>query len=351
MYFYKEGGDGMVFSMTNAVNNSIVAIKRDMAGILSGAEVYMTHGNGTGAQTVDPLGSQGSVILSGDGRFLFAVNAGSNNISSFLVQQGRLILVDVVYSGGLRPNSLATIGNFLFVTNSGDATYPSNVTVFQVSADGHLSQISGGTMPLSASNAGPGCVVISNLGHKLVVTEKATNALSIFQVQSDGTLLRLKIYRSIGAVPFGSAFLNNNLLLVSEAGPNALSSYTVAADGVLTVISGSVLNNQKATCWVSVNSKEKHAYTSNAGSGTITDYLINNDGSLTVVGSIPSTPQGTGAPLDNAIDKSVQNFYVLNGNEGSISTFKIDENGHLSLLQVYKDTKLPQVGAQGLAVL
>ena len=208
MYFYKEGGDGMVFSMTNAINNSIVAIKRDMAGMLSGAEVYMTHGNGTGAQTVDPLGSQGSVILSGDDRCLFAVNAGSNNISSFLVQQGRLMLVDVAYSGGLHPNSLATIGNFLYVTNSGDATHPSNVTGFQVSADGHLSQISGGAMPLSAANAGPGCVVISDLGHKLVVSEKTTNVLSIFQLQSNGTLLRLRTYRSIGAVPFGSAFFS-----------------------------------------------------------------------------------------------------------------------------------------------
>jgi 6-phosphogluconolactonase (cycloisomerase 2 family) len=351
MYLYKEGGDGMVFSMTNAVNNSIVAIQRDMAGMLSDTEVYMTHGNGTGAQMVDPLGSQGSVILSGDGRFLFAVNTGSNNISSFLVQQDSLMLVDVAYSGGLRPNSLATIDNFLYVTNSGNAAHPSNVTGFQVSPDGYLNQISGGTMPLSAANAGPGCVVISHLGHKLVVSEKTTNALSIFQVQSDGTLLLLKIYRSIGEVPFGSAFLNNNLLLVAEAGPNALSSYTIAADGVLNVISDSVLNNQKATCWVSVDPKEKHAYTSNAGSGTITDYLINNDGSLSVVGNIGSTPQGTGAPLDSAIDKSGQNFYVLNGNEGSISVFKIDENRHLSLLQVYKDTTLPQVGAQGLAVL
>ena len=340
----------MVFSMTNAENNSIVAIKQDMAGMLSGAEVYITNGNGTGAQTVDPLGSQGSVILSGDGRFLFAVNAGSNNISSFLVQQGRLVFTDVVYSGGFHPNSLATIGNFLYVTNSGDATHPSNVTGFEISTDGHLSQISGGVMPLSAANAGPGCVVISNLGRKLVVSEKTSNALSVFQVQSNGTLLRLKIYRSIGAVPFGSAFLDN-LLLVSEAGPNALSSYSVAADGSLTVISGSILTNQKATCWVSVDSKRRYAYTSNAGSGTITGYFINNDGSLTVVGSILSTPQGTGAPLDSAIDKSGQNFYVLNGNEGSISSFKIAGNGELSLLQVYKDTKLPQVGAQGLAAL
>ena len=58
-----------------------------------------------------------------------------------------------------------------------------------------------------------------------------------------------------------------------------------------------------------------------------------------------------GAPLDSAIDQSGQSLYVLNGNEGSISAFKIGENGHLSLLQVYRDTKLPQMGAQGLVAL
>lgn len=351
MYFYNEGGDGMIFTMTNTINNSIVAIKRDMAGMLFDAEIYMTGGNGTGAQTVDPLGSQGSLILSRDGRFLFVVNAGSSNISSFFVQQDKLILTDVVSSGGLHPNSLATIDNFLYVTNTGDTTHPSNVAGFKISIDGHLSQISGGAMPLSSANAGPGCVVISNFGQKLIVSEKATSVLSIFGVQSNGTLIGLRAYYSIGKVPFGSAFLDNNLLLVSEAGPNALSSYTVAADGVLTVISGSVLNNQKATCWVSVLPQGKHAYTSNAGSGTITDYRINDDGSLSVVESIPSTPQRTGAPLDSVIDRSGQNFYVLNGNEGSISAFKIDRNGHLALFQVYKNTKLPQMGAQGLAIL
>jgi len=161
----------MVFSMTNAINNSIVVMKQNMAGMLSNTEVYMTHGSGTGTQTVDPLGSQGSLITSRDGRFLFAVNAGSNNISSFLVNQDHLMLVDVVSSGGFHPNSIATIDNLLYVTNSGDATHLSNVSGFQVSADGRLSQISGGTMPLSAANAGPGCVVSSNFGQKLVISE------------------------------------------------------------------------------------------------------------------------------------------------------------------------------------
>ena len=318
--------------------------------MLSDAAVYMTGGAGTGEQTVDPLGSQGSLILSRDGRFLFAVNAGSSNISSFLVQQDKLILADVVSSGGIHPTSLTTIDNFLYVTNSGDTMQPSNVTGFQVRTDGRLIRLSGGSMQLSSANAGPGCVVISNFGRKLVVSEKAANVLSIFEVQSNGTLIGLRAYFSIGKVPFGSAFLDNNLLLVSEAGPNALSSYTVAANGVLTVISGSVLNNQKATCWVSALPQGKHAYTSNAGSGTLTNYHINDDGSLSVVESVASTPQRTGAPIDSVIDRSGQNFYVLNGNEGSISAFTVDRNGHLGLFQVYKNVNIPHMGAQGLAI-
>jgi len=337
--------------MSNLINNSIVAIKRNMVGMLSDAEVYMTGGSGTGEQTVDPLGSQGSLIISRDSRFLFAVNAGSSTISSFHVLQDKLILVDVVSSGGLHPNSLATIDNFLYVTNIGDTTHPSNITGFQVSTDGHLSRLSSSSVQLSSANARPGCVVISNFGRKLVVSEKATNVLSIYEIQSNGTLIGLKAYFSIGKVPFGSTFLDNNLLLVSEAGPNALSSYTVAADGVLTVISGSVLNNQNATCWVSALPKGNNAYTSNAGSGTLTNYRINDDGSLSVVENILSTQQRTGAPIDSVIDKSGQNLYVLNGNEGSISAFKIDGNGHLALFQVYKNVNIPQMGAQGLAIL
>ncbi len=340
----------MLFTMTNAINNSVVAIKRDAAGMLLDAKNYMTGGSGTGEQTVDPLGSQGSLILSKDGHFLFAVNAGNNSISSFLVKQDGLMLIDGVSSGGIRPNSLATIGKFLYVTNSGDTAHPSNVTGFEVSTDGHLSQISAGIMPLSSANAGPGCLVISNSG-QLVVSEKTTHVLSIFRVQSNGTLIGQRAYYSVGKVPFGSAFLDDDLLLVSEAGPNALSSYNLEADGVLTVISGSVLNNQMATCWVSVLPQGNHAYTSNAGSGTITDYQINGDGSLSVIENIPSTPQRTGAPLDSVIDRFGKYFYVLNGSEGSISAFQIGDNGHLSLLQIFKNTMLPQIGAQGLAIL
>ncbi|MBU3091694.1 beta-propeller fold lactonase family protein [Clostridium sp. CF011] len=342
----------MVFSMTNEINNSVVAFIRDNMGTLSCPKAFRTGGNGTGLQQVDPLGSQGSIALSSDRKFLFVVNAGSNNISSFRVCQGGLSLIEVVPSGGIFPNSL-TINNYnIYVTNAGNPPQSTaNVTGFHIDSDGHLSIINGSQRPLSSSDAQPKCIVSRPYNNKLVVSEAVTNNLSVYNVDCNGRLNGPTVTPSNGVGPFGSAYLNNNLLVVSEVGTNALSSYRVMNNGVLDVISGSVLNNQTATCWVSVDPNEHYAYTSNPGSGTITRYRIMNGGTLTVVESIPSTPNRTGSPIDSGIDMYGKNFYVLNGGEGSISVFKIDNNGHLVLLQIYQDTKLPQIGAQGLAIL
>lgn len=352
MSCYKNDCISMVFSMTNEFNNSVVAYMRDSMGILSCPKVFRTGGNGTGSQQVDPLGSQGAIILSPDGNFLFVVNAGSNSISSFRVCPWGLSLVDVVPSGGIFPNSLTINHHNLYVTNSGNPPKsPGNVTGFRIKSDGHLSIISGSQKPLSSDNAQSKCIVSRLYGDKLVVSEGVTNNLSVYGVNRNGSLNGPIVNPSNGIGPFGSAYLSNNLLLVSEVGPNALSSYNVTSNGILNVVSGSILNNQTATCWVSVNPDENYAYTSNAGSGTITLYRINQGGTLTVVESIPSTPNRTGSPLDSGIDRCGQNFYVLNGSEGSISVFKIEKNGHLVLLQIFQDTRLPRIGAQGLAIL
>src|SRR5437016_11969061 len=49
--------------------------------------------------------------------FLFVVNAGSNEISSFSVGPQGLTLADKVWSGGQRPISVTTHDNFLYVLN------------------------------------------------------------------------------------------------------------------------------------------------------------------------------------------------------------------------------------------
>lgn len=345
---------GAVYSMTNAAsNNEIIAFFRRPDGTLDRMKAYPTGGNGTGAEIVDPLASQGSLILSRYGNFLFAVNAGSNSISSFRVgANGTLTLADVEFSGGVRPNSLAIFNDVLYVSNVGDEVknIPSNITGFKVQPDGRLDTILDSTRCLSTPDAQPASMDFSPHGHLLVVSELNNNRLSAFLVKRDGTLSGPIVNESNGQGPFGLVFLSTGVLLVSEAGANALSSYRAVDNGNLEVVSASVPNGQSATCWVVPSRYERFAYTSNTGSGTITTYRIEDFGRLELKQIAYSTLEELGAPIDSGVSRDGGFFYVLNGNQGTISVFLAKEDGRLVRRQVIEGKGLPTVGAQGLAV-
>lgn len=244
-------------------------------------------------------------------------------------------------------------GNRLYVSNVGDAAnnYNSNVSGFRLEKDGRLTPIPGAIYSLSTDNAQPACVVINPDGRLLVVSELTTDRLSVFRIKSDGTLSEPVVNESAGPGPFGSYFLSGGVLLVSEAGSNALSSYTAAANGSLSTVSASITNGQLATCWVVPGRNERYAYTSNSGSGTITIYRINTDKTLEVMENVYSTVEGSGAnPIDIGVSRDGRYFYVLNGNKGSISVLRIERDGHLTRVQVLRDSMLPILGSQGIAV-
>jgi 6-phosphogluconolactonase (cycloisomerase 2 family) len=346
---------GMVYTMTNETTNQIVAFRRYSEGEIRFLGTFETGGSGTGSVVVDPLSSQGSLILSNGNCFLFAVNAGSDSISSFRVTpNGSLTLVDVESSNGVMPNSLATHNDLLYVTNVGNAGISSNanVTGFRVARDGALTPITGSTKNLSANNPQPTCVAFSHDGRHLVVSELNTSKLSVFQVNADGSLTGPTVNNSNGANPFGSVFLSSGPLLVTEAGSDALSSYYVNSNNTVTVISASVLNGQAATCWVSTSRNEEFAYTSNAGSGTISIYRVFNNGAVLLAGIVYSTRGQLAAPIDSGVSKDGMNLYVLNGNLGSISEFEVRDFGaELIPVKVIRNAAIPTVGAQGIAVI
>ena len=356
----------MVYMMTNnEVMNQIIAFHRDMNGMLTFAGSYPTYGRGTGTKEVstatandgvDPLASQGSLTLSRDGRFLLAVNAGSGSISSFIINDsGAPVLVDVKPSGGAQPNSVDVFGNLLYVSNVGNAAnnFASNITGFHIDDNGRLTSIPGLTHSLSTFNAQPAQVLFTPDGSKILVSELTSNHLSIFHVNKNGTITGPIVNDSYGQGPLGAYFLSSGILLVTEAVSNALSSYSLTNDGILHVISGSVPNGYKTACWVVTTRDERFAYTTNTLSGTISTYRINPNGALSVVRHITSTPSGTapGLPIDARVSKDGRHFYTLNGNQGTVSVFHIQDDGSLVRLQVAAWTKFPYFGSQGLAVL
>ena len=361
----KQWPKGAVYIMTNgAAENEIVVFRRFRDGTLALRDFYLTGGSGTGTREVspvtpndgvDPLASQGSLILSRCGRFLFAVNAGSNSITSFRVMRdGGLVRASVVNSGGLQPNSLTQHGRILYVSNVGSSAnnFSSNITGFYVDRCGVLTMIPNSTRTLSTANAQPAQVLFSPSGRQLIVTELNTNRITVFRIERNGTAALQVSNPSNGAGPFGAVFTRDCILLVAEAGANALSSYNLNADGTLTVISGSVPTGQQATCWVSVSRCGNFAYTSNSGSGTISVFRVRDNGSLTLIENVRSTPEGTpqGAPIDNGVSPNGRFFYALNGNQGTVSAFEIGERGRLMRIQVAGGEGIPVLGTQGLAV-
>lgn len=338
-----------LFSMTNGAQNAVIVMRRLHQGALCFIGAFPTRGAGTGEAAVDPLASQGSVVASPDGQFLFVVNAGSGTISVFRVGCERPILLDVACARGVVPVGLAYFHGLLYVVNRGDANHPSNVAGFRVLGNGHLMPIESAAYPLSRPDARPACLGFSPCGRYLAVSERATNKIDLYGVKPCGALSLLSVNDSSGAAPFGLAFTRRGFLLVCEARPNALSSYAVE-DGALKTISPSVPNSQQATCWVAVTPDGRRAYTANAGTGNISQYDASPSGALTYVESFPSVPASTGAPLDCAVDPSGRYFYALNGNQGSVSVLQIGGNGGLAFLSIYRNICLPTVGAQGLAL-
>jgi 6-phosphogluconolactonase (cycloisomerase 2 family) len=340
--------------MTNQVENAVAVFRRSPTGTLTSAGEFSTGGagdpvpQGTDPAT-DPLASQGSLILGEDNNFLFAINAGSNQISVLRVGRNELTMVDLVDSGGVRPISLALHEDLLYVLNEGGTP---NITGFTVNDDGTLTPLAGSTQPLIGGTAAdPAEISFNPDGTLLVVTEKAGNRINTYTIDENGLPSAPIDNASNGMTPFGFAFNDSGTLVVSEAfggAPNqsAASSYSALESGMLSVISGSVPNSQTASCWVITTNNGKSAFLSNTGNGTISSYGIADDGTLTLINGTAANLGSTSAPIDIALNNSSRFLYVLVAGTQSVASFRVGRNGTLTLIDT--DGGLP-LGAQGIA--
>lgn len=337
-----------LYTSSNQVSgNAILAYDRAADGSITPAGSFPTGGVGTGAG----LGSQGAVTLTRDGRYLLAVNAGSNDISLFAVRaNGSLEWTSQVGSGGTLPISVTSWGSLVYVLNAGGS---GNIAGFRL-AGGHLTPIAGSSRPLSGGAVGPAQVSFMPNGQGLVVTEKSTKSIDTYAVDASGLATGPIVNPSSGVTPFGFGFSSNGLLIVSEAfggAPNgsAVSSYEVIrSTGALRWISPSVATTETSACWIAITPNGRYTYTTNTGSGTVSGYSI-SQGALTLLDSDGVTANiGAGtAPADVGSTGDGHFLYSLNGGAHTITGFGIASDG--SLTPVAGAPAIP-VGAAGLAV-
>ncbi len=326
-----RGDGGAVFTLTDdAAGNAVLAFARAPDGTLAAAGAFLTGGAGSGGG--EPvLGSQGALAQSSDGRFLLAVNAGSDEISSFRIDGARLTLVGRAPSGGLFPVSVAEHDGIVYALNAGG---DGNVSGLLLDEDGTLTPLPGSTRPLGSTAAGAAQVAFDRSGELLVVTEKAARELVLYTVDGHGRPSAPHLVPSSGAVPFGFGFTARDVLVVSEAGggpsgTSAVSSYALD-DASAEVVSASVPDYQRASCWVVITRSGRRAYVANAGSGDISAYGIDAHGALTLPpgGEAAATLPG-GKPLDLALSAGDGFLYAVDAARHVIAGFAVGDDGAL----------------------
>ncbi|WP_198343132.1 lactonase family protein [Oleiphilus messinensis] len=324
---------GAVFTQTNdSEGNEVLMFSRHGNGKLQFLDAFATDGVGTSGG----LGNQGALALSKDNDFLFVVNAGSNEITTFSVHKHGLKLVDKVPSGGERPISLSVFQDRLYVLNTGS----DSINGFTFDHDGKLTPMAEAIRSLSGTETSAAQIQVSPWGDALVVTERATNLIDVFWLDDNGIPGEAVISPSVGTTPFGFDFDRRGHLVVSEAAGGAdnassVSSYNILETGQLEIISGAVPTTESAACWLITTPNGRFAYTTNTRSSSISGFRIERDGSLNLLdldGVTGNTGEGTN-PLDMAMSRNGRHLYAISPATEEIVAFRIRGNGSLKNIQ------------------
>jgi len=313
-----------------AGTNTIAAFDRHVDGSLTPVDGSPFPAGGAGAGK--GLASQGAVQVTDNGRYLLAVDAGSNQVSVLRIEHdGSLRLVSVASSGGALPDSVTIHGDLVYVANSGAGD--SNYTGFILAHDGELIPLPGSTVTLPAT-AAPADVLFNQNGTKLVGTEVGPSLIDSFTVGRNGLLTAApdSPLAAQGLGPFGSEFrpTNPSQLFVSNAhnvgaGTGTISVFKDAQNGTLSPIGSSPFADlQTAPCWVEISPNGQFLFTVNTGSGEISRYSIAPGGTLTLLGSTPVGATGGVGAVDARLSPDGRTLYVDESRIGKVGEFAVN---------------------------
>jgi 6-phosphogluconolactonase len=344
------GVSGHVYVNDNtAGENTIAGFARHSDGSLSPlpGSPFAAGGAGTGSI----VGSQGALQLGGDGRFLLAVDAGSNQVSVLRILPGGALIPaggGPVWSGGVEPVSIAAHDQLVYVANEGDKKTGtgSNYTGFRLSHGGRLTPIPHSTFALPAT-ANPGDILFNSTGTNLVGVEVGTTDPSTFRIDSFSVGENGRLTPAVGspfaaqaAGPFGSEFspANPSHLYVSNAhggaGNGSVSAFRSTASGALSPIGGSPYpDGQTAPCWVEISHDGRYLFTVNTGSTTISSYRIHENGSLTYKSTVAFKSGAGIRPFDARLDPSGDTLYVVDAALSAVSAFNVSSGSLAELAQ------------------
>jgi 6-phosphogluconolactonase len=372
---------GAVYTETNANKNAVVAFAQYSDGSLKQAQTIATGGSGGHQAQPEPgpclpppagigkcpnIDTQGELETGNGGKLLFAVNAGSNTITSFQVTPAGLVRAGVAKSNGLFPLSLTTHGHLLYVLNANSMS----IAGFTFNAAGHLTPIKLSIKQLN-QNKVPGLsrqIAFDNTGKWLVVTKfgnpfatggpNPMGSIDTFKVGATGATGAPITSDATVPLPFSINFDSGNHLILTEVGNPAntgfVDSFRLLPNGHVVALQPPVTSGGDAPCW-GVITKKGYYYVTNADAfgpngATVAIFKLSG-GHLTFQGTTPQIHETL--KTDEALSKDQKYLYVLaptsNRQAGGshIDEYKILPNGGLKLIG--QTPKTLAKGVSGLA--
>ncbi|HZV05680.1 MAG TPA: beta-propeller fold lactonase family protein [Gemmataceae bacterium] len=289
-----SGGPAVTTVYTESNNpaagqNAVLAFHQNSDGTLSEIGSFNTGGTGqiNIPKVIGPDDSSQEVVATPDGRFLFAVNQGSNSVSAFRIDpNGGLDLIGTFDSGGVQPDSIGLAGDKLYVSNRGDSavghpgTVAPNITGFRIDHGGSLTPIAGSTVTFPVDTS-PSQNLITPNGKLLFAdifavpgsTAPEGNTLAPFQIEGDGSL-ELAPGGNVGApvtppLLLGAAFNPNQpIIYAGLTAVNEVGVFTYDKSGQLTFV-GDVPVQGAGPCWIAVSPDGQFLYTGDTGTDSV----------------------------------------------------------------------------------
>lgn len=339
----------IIYTASNETDgNRVIAFDvRKPFGNLREIGAFDTGGTGTGA----PLGNQGALVTDASDRWLFATNAGDGSITSFRLQPEGLEFVNRIDSGGHSAISVTVFGTLVYVLNEGsgldsdpDQFKYDTISGFRFNPIGELEPIPESTRIIDDTQlTAPAQVGFNQSGTVLLITEKATNTLTTYVMQANGIPADVPLKRpSAIPTPFGFQFGDRDFVYITEANGGAqgvTASYRVdRGTGEVSSLVGRV-DQGDATCWTVLSSDQTVGYSVNTGSGTVSLYRINFDGTIKPFsnryfpfyrGHRNRAEIGTGnGPRDATLTQNNQFFATINNGDEQLRSFIVLRDGRL----------------------
>lgn len=405
--------DGAVYAMSNLLEgNTVLVYGRDSDGTLTFLQEAQTGGNGgifTGLEGINPLISAYALHLTPevDGRrFVLAVNAGSNSITSFLVNSDyTLSQKDIALTRGIGPNSITYHNGKVFVTNIGtDGTDLGNICRtqgsligFELSPSGLLIEIPESTRTLGYR---PASIQFTPNGKHLVVANwnagcegLGNDEISVFSVLDDTNAFRISKESTAGAastLPDNSEGRNlgtaiglttvqeeNGDIYVVVTEPReydaegnvflqtgSVSTWRLLEDTNDVILepidldvrigSDDITGGERTACWLQFTTDQNFFFVTNTVDSSITSFRF-QDGEIEIANPVAYEGQQpreddllgtTDGFIDLSISRDGRYIYVLYGLVGRIGVFEV--NG--SNLEIIEETNenLPPNNVQGI---